>query len=352
MVRVLLLGDSIRLNLQKQVREILAGEAEVSGPAENCASSRDLLRGLEHWPGESAADVVHVNCGLHDIRHDPGYGGPQVPLEEYARNVAAILEMITRRGNSRVIWSTTTPVNDERHNARKQSHRFQQDVRRYNDVAMRIAVEAGARINDLHSMVLDAGAEGLWAEDGVHFTEPGYRLLASAVATAAREALGLTPPLPDHVRNAGLWFDGRPWRLANSLVVLRGQIDRAAPRRSRVTDGDVGDAEHSRRESDHNPTIRSGERGVVTALDVTNDPGEGCDAALLAESLRRSQDPRISFLIHDRRIVSCEAREEFAEWEWRPYRGDNPHTTHVHVSVRHELSKYDDSNPWQITLQD
>lgn len=349
MARVLLLGDSIRLNLQKQVREILTGEAEVSGPAENCASSRDLLRGLEQWLGESAADVVHVNCGLHDIRHDPGNGGPQVPAEEYARNVAEIIETIVLRGNPTVIWSTTTPVNDERHNSRKDSRRFQQDVSRYNDVAMRIAVEAGARINDLHSMVIDAGADGLWAEDGVHFTESGYRLLAAGVASAVREALGLTPPLPHHVRNAGFWFDGRPWRLANSLVVLRAQIDRAAPGRNRATDGDVGDADHSMRESDHNPTVRSGETGVVTALDITHDPDEGCDAALLAESLRRSQDPRISFLIHDRRIVSCEAREEFAKWEWRPYQGANPHTTHLHVSVRHEPSKFDDSSPWQIT---
>jgi hypothetical protein len=32
---------------------------------------------------------------------------------------------------------------------------------------------------------------------------------------------------------------------------------------------------------------------------------------------------------------------------WRAYSGKNPHTQHVHVSVKHGATYYDDQTPWE-----
>src|SRR5688500_3284745 len=68
------------------------------------------------------------------------------------------------------------------------------------------------------------------------------------------------------------------WRVAKSLLTLRDEVNQAAPQRSKASDGTIGDAAHCRRQSDHNPWVRDGNIGVVTAMDITDDPTHGCSA--------------------------------------------------------------------------
>jgi hypothetical protein len=126
------------------------------------------------------------------------------------------------------------------------------------------------------------------------------------------------------------------WRLAKSLERLRAQVNAAAPNRDKSADGSIGDAAHSSRASDHNPNPS----GVVCAIDITHDPDGGLDSYKLAEALRLSGDPRIKYIISNRRIANSGAA-------WRKYSGANPHSHHVHVSVH---GKYDDTRDWQIGL--
>ena len=116
------------------------------------------------------------------------------------------------------------------------------------------------------------------------------------------------------------------WTLAKALQTLRSQVDAAHPRRSKKSDGTIGDAKHSARKSDHNRNAR----GYVNAIDLTHDPAGGFDSYKFAEHLRNKRDPRISYVISNRRIFSSIT----APWEWRKYNGANPHSQHVHVSVR------------------
>jgi hypothetical protein len=134
------------------------------------------------------------------------------------------------------------------------------------------------------------------------------------------------------------------WRVANALLCLRDQVNIKAPNRSKASDGTIGDAAHARRSSDHNPHVRDGAIGVVTAMDITHDPAHGCDAGRLADALIASRDPRIKYVIWNRRIASATV----SPWIWRPYSGANPHDKHVHVSVVAEKSLYDDIETWQI----
>ncbi|CAN5652492.1 hypothetical protein BH10PSE18_BH10PSE18_47880 [soil metagenome] len=154
------------------------------------------------------------------------------------------------------------------------------------------------------------------------------------------------PAAAPHAARAALEAAPRPWRLATSLQRLRGNVDALAPLRSKRSDGSIGDAAHASRDSDHNPWVEAGGKGIVTAIDITHDPANGCDAARLAESLREASDPRVKYVIWNRRIFSATVQA----WQWRPYGGSNPHDHHMHISVQAEPGRFDDATDWQVTV--
>lgn len=117
------------------------------------------------------------------------------------------------------------------------------------------------------------------------------------------------------------------WHVAKSLEVLRLHINALAPRRSKVSDGAIGDAAHASRDSDHNPWYRS----TVTARDFTHDPAGGFDAYAFAETLRLNRDPRIKYVISNGRIFAGNGGP--SPWVWRAYGGRNRHDHHTHVSL-------------------
>lgn len=124
------------------------------------------------------------------------------------------------------------------------------------------------------------------------------------------------------------------WRTAKSLDVLRAQINAEFPGRDKSADGTIGDEAHSSRASDHNPNSAR----VVCAMDITHDPAHGLDAGKVADTLRLSGDPRIKYVISNRRIANSGK-------PWRKYTGSNPHDHHFHVSVH---GNYDSTAPWEI----
>lgn len=135
------------------------------------------------------------------------------------------------------------------------------------------------------------------------------------------------------------------WRLSKSLEKLRTQVNAAAPGRSKSSDGTKGDDAHAARKSDHNPDSK----GVVRALDITHDPKGGVDSEKLAEALRLSRDPRISYIISNRKIASSTAVHGEAAWAWRLYSGANAHNHHCHISVVADDAKADDVREWDIS---
>lgn len=116
---------------------------------------------------------------------------------------------------------------------------------------------------------------------------------------------------------------------AKACLAAWRDADKLAPNRSKASDGIMGDAAHQKRKSDHNEG---------NAVDITHDPANGLDAGTIARLAQ--DDPRVAYVIWDRRIWS-KARE--AEG-WRPYSGANPHTKHVHISIRADAR--DDDSPW------
>ena len=135
------------------------------------------------------------------------------------------------------------------------------------------------------------------------------------------------------------------WRLAKSLTTLRNQVNEAYPKRSKASDGTIGDSSHASRPSDHNPNSK----GVVTALDLTHDPANGFDAHKLANTLIANRHPNLEYVISNKRIAGA-----WTNWRWQSYSGSNPHTKHIHVSVGdgradgQALGNYDSTTKWNI----
>lgn len=134
------------------------------------------------------------------------------------------------------------------------------------------------------------------------------------------------------------------WRPAKSLVRLREQVNELAPSRIKASDGTIGDAGHITRDSDHNPWVKDGNVGIVTAIDITHDPSGGCDAQQIVDALVSSKDKRIKYLIWNKQIISASVQP----WTWRTYNGKNPHNHHFHLSVKPDKALYDATDKWNV----
>ena len=116
------------------------------------------------------------------------------------------------------------------------------------------------------------------------------------------------------------------------------QATRMAPSRSTVSDGICGDEAHAARTSDHNP----GGAGYCHAVDITHDPSAGLDAREVYESIRlaalQGRERRVTYIITHGRIASARYG-----WTDRPYSGSNPHTSHIHISIRDDRGALEDT---------
>jgi hypothetical protein len=116
-----------------------------------------------------------------------------------------------------------------------------------------------------------------------------------------------------------------------AAVALLRQATALAPKRKKASDGLLPSAAHLKAnpDSDHNTGL---------AVDLTHDPDSGIDCAVIFEKLK--EDERVEYLIFNKKIWS-RARARAGN---RPYSGSNPHTKHLHVSIR--LDSAGDTSPW------
>ena len=182
MLKVTLIGDSIRMGYQPLVTCLLSGRTEVWGPEENGGDSRNVLANLETWAVNRPADVIQLNCGLHDIKVKSD-GSHQVPLAEFTDKLGAIVGRLCRETSARLVWATITPVVEDRHRRSRDFGRFNADIQAYNAEALKIVAEAGLAVTDLHAVIVGNDPSRCICQDGVHMTDLGNRLLAEAVVT-------------------------------------------------------------------------------------------------------------------------------------------------------------------------
>ena len=127
------------------------------------------------------ADILLLQCGLHDIKTDPATGRKQVSIDRFESNLREALKEASLLG-LKVVWLRITPVVDEIHNVRSNSfHRFAADAAAYNAVADRITREAGTAVIDMSPL-----CESLIPEafiDHIHYDHPTRQAQARFIAT-------------------------------------------------------------------------------------------------------------------------------------------------------------------------
>lgn len=177
-----LVGDSISVAYHEALERECRGDYRYSRKGGIELARADLDRPQGANGGDSAAVLEHlrevlrnpdcpdtllVNCGLHDIKVDPATGARQVSLEDYRKNLTEIVDLVHRSGK-RLVWITTTPLEEVRHNGHSLGfHRFESDLARYNAAALEIMMAQGVPIIDLHQFT--EGLEGPLFRDHVHF---------------------------------------------------------------------------------------------------------------------------------------------------------------------------------------
>jgi isoamyl acetate esterase len=181
-MKVILIGDSIRMGYQKKVQEELTGRAEVEAPEVNCGDTRRILAHLDEWVISRKPGLVHLNSGLHDLKKEHNQDQSAVPLVEYTENVRKFLQHLQAETSARIVWALTTPVNEKNHRNNKPFDRLEADVVAYNKATEQIAEKLKIPVNDLFGVIEQAPPDRVLLPDGVHFTPEGYEILGRAVA--------------------------------------------------------------------------------------------------------------------------------------------------------------------------
>lgn len=107
---------------------------------------------------------------------------------------------------------------------------------------------------------------------------------------------------------------------------LRNEANWWFPNRDRASDGCCSSRTHQQQ----NPTSDH-DVGNAWDLDADLKPGHSAHqwADQLAERAKAGEAPWVSYIISNGRIFNMAVAPY-----WRPYRGSNPHTQHVHVSIK------------------
>jgi len=182
MKKIVLIGDSIRMSYAASVRERLSGRAEVVYPDANCGNSMLVRENLHQWAIASQPDIVHFNCGIHDLGWMPGERVPRFTVSAYVRNLRLIVERLRRETSASIIFATTTPfLKPLDSNVPLEKCKPAAIVERYNTAAVRMMDRLGVPVNDLHKAVMDAGVLECMGEDRLHMSRRGVGVLASAI---------------------------------------------------------------------------------------------------------------------------------------------------------------------------
>ena len=181
MIKVTLLGDSIRMIGYGQVVPALLGENfDVFQPNDNCRFAKYTLRGLFDWEKEmSGTQIVHWNNGLWDICNLFG-DGLFTSESEYIENMLRIADILITKYD-KVIFATTTPVTAQN------QYNKNSDIEKYNALIVPLLKEKGIIINDLYQLVSSDIDKYIRKDDNIHLSDEGIKVCAEQVADIIRK---------------------------------------------------------------------------------------------------------------------------------------------------------------------
>ena len=198
--RVLIIGDSISIAYTLTVRRELDGVANVYRIKANGGATKTALDsyGLCRWIKDGEKwDVIFFNHGVHDASYrfedgsdkdkDGNYASPirgckpYVSVDEYEKNLYAIVAILRKTG-AKLVFGTTTPIP----NSLAEKYVENSELL-YNEVAKKVMTEEDIAVVDLWAAV-KPNQDKLQIPRNVHFQAEGSKVLGKEVAGAIREA--------------------------------------------------------------------------------------------------------------------------------------------------------------------
>lgn len=174
--RVVLVGDSITHNYQEKVRELLRGVCYVDYVATSYAIDVKIYNDLVYdFMTDSDYTLIHFNHGLHGIH---------LPKRSYKSKLAKLLAKVD--DNVKILLATSTVVYKEGN--KRLDGVWMKRVKERNAAVCELASEKGYAIDDLYSVSVSIPKEYRY-EDGTHYLEKGYAMLAEKVAECIRTEL-------------------------------------------------------------------------------------------------------------------------------------------------------------------
>lgn len=195
-MKLYLIGDSISMHYGPYLKAYLDGVIEFSRKT----GEEDGLKNLDVPQGANGGDsgmvltflkskaesggidanLLLLNCGLHDIKTEIGTENRQVAIDVYRKNLEAIVQTVSTM-TCKLVWIRTTPCDERVHNRESRTfHRFSADGEAYNHAADEIMQGAGVPIIDLYTFTRNLGSD-LYC-DHVHFHTPIREKQAAFIA--------------------------------------------------------------------------------------------------------------------------------------------------------------------------
>jgi lysophospholipase L1-like esterase len=197
MQKIFVLGDSISIHYGPYLKQYLNGKMLYSrkGDIRKAEENLDVAQGANGGDSSNVcsylescaasgginADILLLNCGLHDIKTSPETGEKQIPIEQYRKNLLKCIKLASEM-KLHLIWIRITPVDDDIHNSRTEAfYRYSEDCDAYNRAADEIMNSADIPVIDLAAFTANLDEKELFI-DHVHFSEPVRKLQAAYIA--------------------------------------------------------------------------------------------------------------------------------------------------------------------------
>lgn len=193
--KLFLLGDSISLQYKPYLQPLLKGQFVIeqkSGdslafknldiPAgANGGDSRMVLKFLKKKMEDTGfkPDLLLLNCGLHDVKHNPATQKIAVEENEYRSNLEGICQLVSSR-KIPLVWIRTTGIIDSIHRKNRGFDRYLKDVERYNTIAHEVFAAHHIPEIDLFTFTALQGPDRF--VDHAHFTTAVRSLQAAYIA--------------------------------------------------------------------------------------------------------------------------------------------------------------------------
>ncbi len=189
-MNVLLIGDSIRMFCQENVKKDLGKEYSVYAPEENCKFSAYVLNSLRFWLSNfPKPDIIHWNAGLWDTAILYKEDGCFTDVAQYVENMKKILRELKKTG-AKIIFATTTPVSDKKcylDGPLPPAHK-NDDIIKYNTAVLEAFAQEDIQINDLFALLYN-GKDRYLSEDMIHPNDEGKAFIGEAIANAIKSVI-------------------------------------------------------------------------------------------------------------------------------------------------------------------